>query len=308
VNNAQKPRIAILGTGRMGSALARAFLKQGYATSVWNRTKSKCEPLGQLGAQIAPSVLDAIAAAEVIIVNVKDYVTSDRLLCPDDVTKALRGKLVVQLASGSPKLARETANWARRHDISYLDGAIMATPNLIGAPECTILYSGPVELFEKYKPILLALGGNAIHVGSDVGHASALDSALLVVMWGALFGAVHGAAICQAEKLPLDAYLGYLKPLLPQVDEWVTETVQRIADDRLASDEATLASVDVHYVALQALLELCRERGIYRAVPDAFGQLFQAAVNAGHAQDDFAILSKFMREQSPEDSAKVSIA
>lgn len=218
--------------GRMGSALARAFLKQGYGIRIWNRTKSKC------------------------------------------------------------------------HDIQYLDGAIMATPNLIGAPECTILYSGPAEPFEKYRPVFFALGGNALHVGNDVGHASALDSALLIVMWGALFGAVHGAAICQAEQLPLEAYLGYLKPLLPQVDEWVTDTVQRIADDRLAGDEATLASVDVHYVALRALLELCQDRGIYRAVPDAFGQLFQVAVKVGHAQDDFAILSKFMREQSPEHSAE----
>jgi 3-hydroxyisobutyrate dehydrogenase-like beta-hydroxyacid dehydrogenase len=82
-----KPSITILGTGRMGSALARTFLKQGYTTTVWNRTRSKCQPLAELGAQIAPSVLDAVAA-EVIVVNVTDYVTSDRLLRPDDVTKA----------------------------------------------------------------------------------------------------------------------------------------------------------------------------------------------------------------------------
>ena len=303
-----KMRISILGTGRMGSALARAFLKQGYETTAWNRTKSKCEPLAELGAQIAPSVLDAVAAAEVVVVNVTDYVTSDRLLRPDDVTKALRGKLVVQVTSGSPRQAREMAAWAERNGIGYLDGAIMATPDLIGGSECTILYSGAADLFEKYKPVLLALGGNAIRVGSDVGHASALDSALLVVMRGALFGAVQGAAICQAEQLRLDAYAIYLKPILPQVNGWVIDTVQRIADGRLASDEATLASVDVHYVALRALLELCRERGIHQAVPDAFDQLFQAAINAGHAQDDFAVLSKFMREQSPKLSSEVSIA
>jgi 3-hydroxyisobutyrate dehydrogenase-like beta-hydroxyacid dehydrogenase len=291
----------------MASGLARAFLKQGYDTSVWNRTKSKCEPLGLLGARMAPSVLDAVAAAEIVVVNLKDYAAGDHLLRPEDVTKALRGKLVVQLTSGSPGQAREAADWARSHEIQYLDGAIMATPNLIGTSECTILYSGPAELFEKYKPAFLALGGAPIHVGSDVGHASALDSALLIVMWGALFGGLHGAAICQAERLSLDAYLGYLKPLLPQVDGWVTETVQRIADDRLASDEATLASVDVHYVALRALLDLCKDRRIHRAVPGAFGQLFQAAVDGGHAQDDFAILSKFMHEQPAEHSAKVSI-
>jgi 3-hydroxyisobutyrate dehydrogenase-like beta-hydroxyacid dehydrogenase len=77
----------------------------------------------------------------------------------------------------------------------------LATPNFIGEPECTILYSRPGDLFEKYKPVLLALGENAVHVGIDVGHASALDTALLVVMWGAMFGMLQGVAICEAEEL-----------------------------------------------------------------------------------------------------------
>ncbi len=50
-------------------------------------------------------------------------------------------------------------------------------------------------------------------LGSRGGWASALDSALLVVMWGALFGAVQRMAICEAEQLRLDVYLNYLKPL-----------------------------------------------------------------------------------------------
>jgi 3-hydroxyisobutyrate dehydrogenase-like beta-hydroxyacid dehydrogenase len=91
-----KPRTSVLGTGRMGSALARAFLKQGHETSVWNRTKSKCEPLARLGAQVAPSVQDAVAASEIIVVNVNDYITSDALLQQGDIAKALRGKLLVQ--------------------------------------------------------------------------------------------------------------------------------------------------------------------------------------------------------------------
>ena len=290
-----KPRTSVLGTGRMGSALARAFLKQGHETSVWNRTKSKCEPLAALGAQVAPSVQDAVAASEIIVVNVNDYITSDALLRQGDITKALRGKLLVQLTSGTPKQAKEMAAWARQHGIQYLDGAIMATPNFIGEPECTILYSGPGDLFDTYKPVLLALGGNAVHVGSDVGHASALDSALLVVMWGALFGAVQGVAICQAEQLRLDAYMIYLKPVLPQVNGWIIDTVKRIEEGRLAGDEATLATVDSHYGALRHLLELCKEHGLNRAVPDAFDQIFQAAIKAGHGQDDFAVLNKFMR-------------
>jgi 3-hydroxyisobutyrate dehydrogenase-like beta-hydroxyacid dehydrogenase len=290
-----KPRVSVIGAGRMGSALVRAFLAGGYATSVWNRTPAKSRPLAALGAQIADTVQDAVITGDMVVVNVNDYATSSDLLQSDGVAEGLRGKLLVQLTSGSPRQARDMAMWAQRHDVQYLDGAIMATPNLIGGPECTILYAGPGELFEQHKPILRALGENALHVGSDVGHASALDSALLVVMWGALFGGLHGAAICQAEEISLEAYMRYLEPVLPQLSGWVMEDVKRINDGRLVGDESTLATVDAHYGAFRCLMDLCRERGVSQVVPSAFDHLFRAAIEAGHVQDDFAVLSKFVR-------------
>jgi hypothetical protein len=67
-----------------------------------------------------------------------------------------------------------------------------------------------------------------------VGNASALDSALLVVMWGALFGALQGVAICEAEELRLDAYMSYLRPVLAQVNGRMVDTVKRIEDRRFA--------------------------------------------------------------------------
>jgi 3-hydroxyisobutyrate dehydrogenase-like beta-hydroxyacid dehydrogenase len=290
------PTISVIGTGRMGSALVRAFLKQGYRTDVWNRTKSKAEPLAALGARVATTVEDAVAAAEIVVVNVNDYDTSDRLFRSDDMTKELHGKLLVQLTSGSPRQAREAAAWAEQHGIQYLDGAIMATPNLIGEPACTILYSGPDDQFEKYKPVFLALGGNAIYVGRDVGHASALDSALLVSMWGTLFGVLQGISISEAEKLPLEAYISYVKAFTPAVvDGAMPDFVKRIQDGRFAADETTLATIDIHHGALRHLLELCKEHGIHSGVPDAFDQLFQAAVKAGHGPDDFAALINVLR-------------
>jgi 3-hydroxyisobutyrate dehydrogenase-like beta-hydroxyacid dehydrogenase len=291
-----KPGISVLGTGRMGSALAQAFLKQGYRVDVWNRTPSKAEPLAALGARVAPSVQDAVAAAEIVIVNVNDYATSERLLRVDGVLRTLRGKLLVQLASGTPKQAREMAAWARQHDIGYLDGAIMATPNLIGGPQCTILYSGAVELFEKYKPVLLALGGNTLYVGNDPGHASTLDNALMVLVWGAMFGALQGAAICQAEKFALDGFLGSIKAMMPAIEEFVVELVKRIQGRRFGADEATQATVDTCHASIRYLLEISKEHGIRHTVLDGFDQIFQAAVQAGRAQDDFAVLHNFMCE------------
>lgn len=289
-----KERISVLGAGRMGSALVRAFLNQGYGVDVWNRTKSKGEQLAALGARVAPTVQDAVAAAEIVVVNVNDYLTSDRLLRSDQVTDGLRGKLLVQLTSGTPRQAKDAAAWASQHGIAYLDGAIMATPNFVGGPECTILYSGAGDSFEKHKPVFLALGANAVYLGSDPGHASTLDIAMLTYMWGGLFGALQAAAICKAENFPLDAYAGSVKPFMTLVDGWALDVIDRIQHERF-SGETSLATVDTHHAVVRHLLALCKEHGINRAVPDAFDQLLQAAAKAGHGQEDFAVLAKFMR-------------
>lgn len=288
------PNITVLGTGRMGSALARAFLQQKYPTTVWNRTSGRLAPLVALGAKPASSVLNAAAGSDIVIVNVNDYASGETLLNQPGVAQALAGKLLVQFTSGSPKQARDTAAWAAKHDIRYLDGAIMATPDLIGGPQSTILYAGDADAFDRYKSALLTLGANGVHVGADPGLASALDSALLMVMWGALFGTLQGVAICKAEKLDLSAYANYLAPFLQAMNGWSLDVVKRIDEVRLSGDAETVATVDTHYGAFRCLMELCKDRNIHRGLPEAMDPIFRAALQAGHAQDDFAILSRFM--------------
>ncbi|MGO7335608.1 NAD(P)-dependent oxidoreductase [Rhizobium leguminosarum] len=293
-----KTNVCVLGAGRMGSSIVRTLLNQSYPTSVWNRTVVKCKPLAALGAKVASSVEDGIRAADIVIINVLDYAASDALLKHESITSALVGKTIVQLTSGSPRLAREEAGWVEAHGAGYLDGAIMATPDFIGKPETTLLYSGSREVYERHKALLFALGGGTSYVGEVPGQASALDTALLTQMWGGLFGALQGMAVTEAEGVSLDTFRSHLSAFKPVVDGALFDVVERTKAGRFAGDDATLASLGAHHSAFQHLLEACEERGLNAAIPRAMAAIFQEALSVGSSDDDFASLSPVFRNRS----------
>lgn len=303
-----KSNVCVLGAGRMGSSIVRTLLDRGYPTSVWNRTSAKSAPLAALGAKMAASVEDAVRTAEVVIINVLDYAASEALLRADNVASALSGKAVVQLTSGSPRLAREEAQWVEARGAGYLDGAIMATPDLIGRPETTLLYSGSREVYDRHKPLLLALGGGTSYVGEVPGQASALDTALLTQMWGGLFGALQGMAVAEAEGLDPQTFRSHLSAFKPVVDAALLDVVARTTARRFAGDDATLASLGAHYSAFQHLLEACEERGLNAAVPRAMDQIFQKALSLGSGADDFASLFPLFRNGSEQQVGELAHA
>ncbi len=289
-----QPAISVLGMGRMGSALAHALLKAGHRTTVWNRTPAKAAPLAAAGAEVVASVRNAVAASDIVIVNVSDYQATQSLLRDPDVTGALKGKLIIELTSGTPDGAREVQDWAGRHGIRYLDGAILATPDFIGTEAGTLLVSGPAAAFEESRAVLGALGGNVQHIGADPGLANALDSAVLALMWGALFGGLQAIAVSRAEAIDLETLGKQWSATAPVIDGLVADLIKRSAAGRYAADGETLSSVSPHYGAFHHLVELMAARGIDRTITDGYEAIFRRAIDAGHLHDDFASLSLFM--------------
>lgn len=171
----------------------------------------------------------------------------------------------------------------------------MATPNVIGEPSATILYSGSREAFDGNKEVLLAFGGNALHVGDDVGHAAALDIGLLSQLWGTLYRTLQAVAVSQAEGIELGTYAQYLEPFKPTIDGAIGDLLARTRDGRYRGDAQTLATIAAHHSAFQHLLKVSAERGLNQAVSGVFDSVFKAAIAAGHLHDDFAALARFLR-------------
>ncbi|MGW4020371.1 NAD(P)-dependent oxidoreductase [Streptomyces sp. NPDC005009] len=194
-----RPSVTVLGLGPMGRALAGAFLAAGVRTTVWNRTPGRDAESTARGAVTAPSPEEAVAASPLTVVCVVNYDASDAVLRQDAVTAALKGRTVVNLSADIPDRARDTDEWAGRHGIRYLDGAIMTPTPTIGTDDAVFLHSGPEELYREHRPVLAALGGSHTHLGEEIGRAAAYDVALLDVFWTAMAGYTHALAVARAE-------------------------------------------------------------------------------------------------------------
>ncbi|MFJ8622785.1 NAD(P)-dependent oxidoreductase [Kitasatospora sp. NPDC093550] len=282
-NEPPRDSVTVLGLGAMGTALAGAFLAAGHPTTVWNRTAAKAEPLVARGAVAAASAGEAVTANQLIVACLLDYGALKAVLVGQEA--ALAGRTLVNLTSGSPEQARELADWAAGLGLSYLDGAIMITPPGIGGPEATVLYSGAPDALTRYRPTLAALG-EPVDLGPDAGVAGLYDTAMLGLMWSALSGWLHGAALVRADGVRAADFT-------PVVTRWLSGAVAGFIGRYAAQVDARSypgddASLDVHLAAMEHLLHASRARGVDTTLPEVLAAQVSRAITAGHGADSYA--------------------
>lgn len=287
--------VSVVGLGLMGQALAAAFLRDGYPTTVWNRTKAKADQLVAQGATLAGSAGEAVAASPLVIVCVSDYDAVHELLDPlDDV---LPGRVLVNLTSGTSALARQTAEWAAQRGSGYLDGAIMAIPPAIGTAEAVILYSGPRSDFEPHESTLRSLGAAPTYLGDDHGLSSLYDMALLSAMWSVLNGFLQGAALLGTAGVEAVTFAPLANQLIKTVADWLSGYAQQIDDGSYPADDSTL---DTHLAAMRHLIHESESLGVNADLPKLIKALTDRAVADGHGGHSYAAMIEQFRKPSAE--------
>src|ERR1700683_3685019 len=165
--------VTVIGTGVMGSALARALAGAGHQVTAWNRTRSRAVPLASSGVTIADGLLDAVRGSDPVIMCVSHQAAASELLADPALTDVLRGRTLIQMTTGTPADGRRNAAWAEPLGIGYVDAAILAYPREIGTPDAEIFYCGPGAApagGAQLGPLLGALG-TVHYLGEDAGRA-----------------------------------------------------------------------------------------------------------------------------------------
>ncbi|MEU8299668.1 NAD(P)-binding domain-containing protein [Micromonospora sp. NPDC048909] len=179
------PRVAIIGTGAIGSAVVHRLLGGGYHVTVWNRTESRATELVAAGALPARSVPEAVSSSTLIFLTLKDYTAVEH--CLTQLDRDLSGRSIVGMYTGTPGEARSAAQRVTSLEGQYLDAGIQASPEMIGTDAATILYSGSRHAFEQHRTTLELLSRPRF-VGETPQAAAVWDLALFGLWYDAQLG------------------------------------------------------------------------------------------------------------------------
>ena len=151
------PTIAVLGTGKMGSAIATRLSVAGFQVVLWNRTRSRAEALG-IGT-VADTPAGATRAADIVISSLTGpAAVLTAYLGPGGALTAGTGKRFVEMSTAGPGLASDLAVQVASAGGTLVNAPILGAPPVVRAGQATILAGGADDDVAAVDPVLSVLG------------------------------------------------------------------------------------------------------------------------------------------------------
>ena len=166
-HDAQVPT-AILGTGIMGSAMARNLLAAGLPTTVWDRSPSVTAPLSEAGARVAASPEDAVNGASVVITMLPTADVVNSVIFDGGVATAF-AEDAVWAQMGTIGVTATTQIAGRlgelRPDVMFVDAPVSGSKGPAEAGQLLILAAGPPAAETIVSPVFSAIGRKTVWLG-----------------------------------------------------------------------------------------------------------------------------------------------
>ena len=162
----QQHTLGWIGAGRMGYPMAKRLLDAGGDVTIYNRTRSKAEPLTEFGGRIVDTP-NQLSDRDIVFSMVS---TSDDLVSVvfgenGLLTGGSRPKLLIECSSISEQASAEVRSRAAAMGVDMLAAPVSGNGKVVKAGKLTIVTSGPRPAFEMAESWLNALGRGTTYVG-----------------------------------------------------------------------------------------------------------------------------------------------
>jgi 3-hydroxyisobutyrate dehydrogenase-like beta-hydroxyacid dehydrogenase len=273
-------RVAFLGLGIMGHAMATNLAKAGHQVTVWNRTPGKLVE----GAAVAQSPAAAAQDAEVVWLCISDTNAVESVMFgAEGVEKSLaQGAIVADSSTISPNATIKFAERVRAKGGSWVDAPM--TGSKIGAQNASLIFmvGGSENDIERLKPLFAAMGKKIFRMG-DVGKGQATKLAMNLQI--AMIFEGFAEALTLAAKLGVDA-----QQMLSLIESTMIRSgvVEYKAPFILQRDFSPNFPLRLMHKDIRLALEAAKEARVKLPGLETVEEIYQMATEDGNADLDYA--------------------
>ncbi|HEY7226328.1 MAG TPA: NAD(P)-dependent oxidoreductase [Micromonosporaceae bacterium] len=281
--------VAVVGTGRMGSAMVGRVAAAGHPVRVFNRTPSRA---AGLGAPVAATARDAVTGAAVVVVSLADDDAVRAMYHgPDGIIAGLGpGTVVCDTSTIAPATVRELAGPVAERGASLLDTPVSGSVALVERGELTILVGGDTASLERARPVLTSFGSRIVHLG---GQGTGATMKLVVNSVVHALNQALAEALVLAERAGVDRAAAYDVFASSAV---AAPFVQYKRESFVNPQTAPVAfALDLVAKDLRLIGELARSVGARTPQRDVNASVVEEAVTKGYGDKDLSAVAELLR-------------
>lgn len=279
-------KIAVLGMGRMGRAMAARLVDTDHDVTIWNRTPGRARELIARGANEATDLGAAIGDAELALTMLTADDAVREVLLPGDRPREGTAA-ILDCSTVSPAT---TAELAQAYGERFGACPVLGGPAAVQAGEATLLLAGPPALRQRVRPALVMLSSSIREVGDDAPAATMVKLLANYMLLGGLAVLSEAVAAGQAAGLPDDLLIAlFEQSAAPSLRNRVADVVRGDHDGWFPTP---MGAKDV-----RLLVRSAGRHGVELPVAELVAARYDAAAASGLSEKDIAAVVELLRRR-----------
>jgi len=283
-------KIGFIGLGIMGSRMAANLQKHGYPLVVFNRTRTKAQPLLDKGACFAESPAKLAEQVDVLFTM---------LAHPDAVEQAARGRngflsnlkpntLWIDCSSVNPSFSKKMAAAAAARQIRFVDAPVTGSAPVATEAKLIFWVGADMADLERVRPLLLCMGSKIVHTG---GHGTGTSMKMVInLLLGTGMAAFTeamalGEGLGLSSKMLFDSLLG-----TPVVAPFLAAKRDKIDKENYEAEfPLRWMQKDMHLATVSAY-----DAGVAMPLTNVTKEIYRLAMRGGHDTEDFSAIYEYL--------------
>ncbi|MGD8192015.1 NAD(P)-dependent oxidoreductase [Brevibacillus ginsengisoli] len=278
--------IGWIGLGNMGVPMASNLIRAGYEVYVYNRTKSKAEPLLELGAHMVEQPDQLYRTCDVVITMVSDDQAVKEIYDGENsfLKTAEPGKIAIDMSTVSPDTSKTLANLCAARGVSFLDAPVSGSVQPAKEGNLIVMVGGEEQTFQKAKPIFEVLGKMALHLGEN-GAGSNAKLAINLLLAITVEGLAETVLFAEQRGIQKEDMLSII------TESAVGTPIARMKQPSIMAEEFPAAFALKH---MAKDLRLAQEAGASLPIAETVTGTYQTALKEGLGDLDVMAIFKFL--------------